>query len=232
MKNIAIIPARSGSKGLIDKNIKLLNGLPLIAYSIIAAQKANLFDEIFVSTDSLEYADIARKFGANTRFLRDEKLSNSTASSWNVIRDVLTKFEGIGKKFDTVALLQPTSPLRTEQDIINSYELLNSENASSIIGICEAEHSPLWMNTLPIDFSMDKFITEELAKPRQQLETYYRINGAIYITKTAVIMKGDNIYQNSFAYIMPKERSIDIDTKYDFDVAEYLMNLDIEKFDE
>lgn len=119
MRNIAIIPARSGSKGLKDKNIKLLNGVPLLAYTIKAAVESNMFNEIFVSTDSEVYAQIAREWGANVPFLRSAELSGDEVSAWDVVRDSIKRYEGLGKKFDTVALLQPTSPLRTSKDIIN-----------------------------------------------------------------------------------------------------------------
>ena len=97
MKNLAIIPARSGSKGLKDKNIKLLNGKPLMAYTIEAAIQSKMFDEVMVSTDSEEYADIAKKYGAKVPFMRSSELSNDTASSWDLVRDVLHKYKKDGK---------------------------------------------------------------------------------------------------------------------------------------
>ena len=113
VKRIAIIPARSGSKGLKDKNIKLLNGKPLIVYSIDAAIKSNAFDIVFVSTDSEIYAEIAMKAGADAHFLRSEINSSDKASSWDTVREVIQRFEEEGKYFDEIMLLQPTSPLRT-----------------------------------------------------------------------------------------------------------------------
>ena len=101
MKNLAIIPARSGSKGLKDKNIKLLNGNPLMAYSIEAALESGKFDEVMVSTDSAKYADIAKEFGAMVPFLRGERTSGDTASSWDTVKEVLSCYEELGKKFDT-----------------------------------------------------------------------------------------------------------------------------------
>lgn len=105
MKNLAIIPARSGSKRLKDKNIKLLNGKPLLAYTIESARESGLFDEIMVSTDSEKYAEIARQWGANVPFLRSYELSNDTASSWDVVKDVIIRYKNLGFEFDTVALL-------------------------------------------------------------------------------------------------------------------------------
>jgi CMP-N,N'-diacetyllegionaminic acid synthase len=226
VKNIAIIPARSGSKGLKDKNIKLLQGKPLIAYSIEAAIKANLFDEIIVSTDSEEYAEIARKWGAAVPFLRSEELSSDTASTWDVVKDVLNQYAQRGNVFDTVALLQPTSPLRRAADIINGYSQLRDKNANAVIAVCEVDHSPLWCNTLPEDHSLQSFLNNQLInQPRQKLPTYYRINGALYLVRIEYLMSTENIYaEKCYATIMPKENSIDIDDAIDFKIAEALLN--------
>lgn len=226
MKNLAIIPARSGSKGLKDKNIKLLNGKPLLAYSIEAAKESGIFNEIMVSTDSEEYADIAEKWGASIPFLRNDELSNDTASSWDVVKDVVRRYKELGTEFDTVTLLQPTSPLRTSDDIVNGYEVMVEKAANFVVGVCEMDHSPLWANTLPEDHSMENFIRPELVKmPRQSIPTYYRINGALYIVKIDYLMKSRNIYEEkSFATVMRKQNSVDIDDQMDFTIAEVTMS--------
>lgn len=229
MINIAIIPARSGSKGLKDKNIKILKDKPLIAYTIEAAKKANLFDEIIVSTDSEKYAQIAKKWGAKVPFLRSEDLSTDTASSWDVVKDVIWYYRRRGKQVDTIALLQPTSPLRTSEDIIEGYELLNLNNANAVVGVCQVDYSPLWCNTLPEDKLLKNFLSGELIEtPRQKLPKYYRINGALYIVKTEYLMVTKNIYEDEcYALVMSKRNSIDIDDLMDFIVAETLMLHDI-----
>ena len=226
MKNLAIIPSRSGSKGLKDKNIKLLNGKPLISYTIEAAIKSKMFDEVMVSTDSEKYAEIAKQYGAKVPFMRNSELSNDTASSWDVVRDVLNKYKEAGKEFDTVALLQPTSPLRTAQDIIDGYKVMNDKSANSVVGVCEVDHSPLWMNTLPEDNVMVNFINPKVAGlPRQKFDKYYRINGALYIRRTDNLNKIEYIYSDKcYAFIMDKKRSIDIDDEYDFLFAEVLFS--------
>ncbi len=225
MKNLAIIPARSGSKGLKDKNIKLMNGKPMLAYTIEAARESSLFDEVFVSTDSERYAKIAVEWGADVPFLRDDKLSTDTVSSWDVVKDAIIRYEEAGRIFDTIALLQPTSPLRTSDDIVLGYKEMVKRNANIIIGVCETDHSPLWSNTLPKDNSLKNFIPQDLIKvPRQSLPTYYRINGALYIVKTKYLLDAGSIYgARSFATIMSKENSIDIDDEMDFIIAETLM---------
>ena len=151
IRNIAIIPARSGSKGVKDKNIRELLGKPLLAYSIEAAEKSGCFDNIFVSTDDERYALIAEKYGADASFLRSEETSSDTADSWSVVREVIDRLKIQGKRYDNIMLLQPTSPLRTEQDIISSFDLMALKNANAILSITEAEHSPLWCNTIEED---------------------------------------------------------------------------------
>jgi CMP-N,N'-diacetyllegionaminic acid synthase len=222
VKNIAIIPARSGSKGLIDKNIKLFSGKPLIAYTIEAAKLSGMFDEIFVSTDSKQYADIAEKYGAAVPFLRSKELSSDTASSWDVVNEVLEQYKVLGKEFETIALLQPTSPLRTNEDIVAAYCLFEEKKADSIVSVCEVDHSPLWCNILPEDGSLKNFINQNIKSlPRQSLPKYYRINGALYITRAAVLTSSNDIYQEGcYAYIMPRVKSIDIDDDMDFRIAE------------
>ena len=220
MKSIAIIPARSGSKGVADKNIRNLCGKPLIAYSIEAALRSKMFDTVMVSTDSEKYAEIARGFGAEVPFLRSAGTSGDGAGSWDVVREVLERYESRGARFDTVMLLQPTSPLRTAVDIVNAFCLKEEKHAGAVVSVCETEHSPLWSNTLPESLSMQGFV-RSADVPRQQLPTYYRINGAVYLVDTATLYNHKSICDNDcFAYIMPRERSVDIDTEMDFRLAE------------
>ena len=181
MNNLAIIPARSGSKGLKDKNIKLLNGKPLIAYSIEAAKKSEIYSHILVSTDSERYGEIAIQYGAEVPFYRSEENASDVASSWDVVKEVLKKYQEMGIVFDTFTLLQPTSPLRKYEDIKKAYELFKEKDAIAVVSVCEMEHSPLWSNTLPENNSLSGFLRADSNKQRQKLETFYRINGAIYM---------------------------------------------------
>lgn len=225
MKNIAIIPARSGSKGLKDKNIKSLNGKPLLAYSIDAAYASQLFDEIMVSTDSPEYAEIAKKYGANVPFLRSVELSNDTAGSWDVVKAVLEKYKELGHEFDTICLLQPTSPLRTEKDIKNAYQFFCDKQADAVTSVCEVDHSPLWTMVLPEDCSLQEYNKSNCGNaPRQQLATYHRFNGAVYIRKIEYTSVGvELISEKEYAFIMDRENSVDIDTELDFKMAEVML---------
>ncbi len=232
MKNLAIIPARSGSKGLKDKNVKLLAGKPLLAYAIEAAINSGIFTEVMVSTDSEKYAEIAKKYGAKVPFLRSEQTASDSATSADVISEVLSNYANMGMTFDNNVLLQPTSPLRTAEDIKAAYQLFLERKADAVVSVCEVDHSPLWTNTLSSDHSLYNFLSEEVRNtPRQQLSTYYRLNGAIYITKLSDGKnEGVDIYgENSFAYIMKKSHSVDIDDDIDFAFAESLINFNRDK---
>lgn len=225
MNNIAIIPARSGSKGLKDKNIKLLDGKPLLWYSVQAALRSQCFDTVMVSTDSEKYAEIAKKCGAEVPFLRSKLTSTDNSSSWESVREVLKKYERMNITFKNVMLLQPTSPFRTAEDITKSFEIMKKRNAHSVVGVCEVDHSPLWSNTLSDDRCLKNFIKPEIQnmEGRQNLPVYYRINGAIYLTK-ATESVGEDLYSElSYAYVMPRSRSIDIDTEFDFEMAEFIL---------
>jgi CMP-N,N'-diacetyllegionaminic acid synthase len=224
-KFLAIIPARGGSKGLKNKNIRILNGKPLIYYTIEAAKRSKIFDVIMVTTDSKEIAEISKKYGASIPFLRPDELSTDTASSIDVILHTLNYYVSKNINFDYFCLLQPTSPLRKAEDIINSVELLFKKDAESIVSLCEVEHSPLFANTLSEDQNLSKFIRKEVKNTRRQdLPKYYRINGAIYISKVQSFLKTKDFYgERSFAYIMPPERSVDIDTEFDLKIAEEIL---------
>ena len=224
MKCIAIIPARSGSKGVKDKNIRNMNGKPLMAYTIEAAIKSGVFDEVMVSTDSEEYAEIAKAYGASVPFLRSQETATDAASSWDMIEEVLKNYGSLGKKFDSFCLLQPTSPLRNEYDIRNAYALYVNKADFAVVSVCEAEHSPLWCGHLPESHEFIDFIDESALKQRQAGEKFYRLNGAIYIVNCRQFHNSKYLYQKgSYAYIMPQERSVDIDTEIDFMFGELMM---------
>lgn len=221
MKNIAIITARSGSKGLRDKNIKLLHGKPLMAYTIEAALQTGLFECVHVSTDSGNYAELAKKYGADVPFLRDAELATDSAGTWDTVRAAVRKYQERGREFDSVTLLQPTSPLRDSEDIKKAFQVFREKEADSVISVCETDHSPQICNTLNETQSMQGFINMSAVNRRQDLEIYYRLNGAIYIQKTELLMTGRDLYgPASYAYVMSKLHSVDIDDAFDFMIAE------------
>lgn len=221
---IAIIPARGGSKGIKNKNIVPLKGKPLIAYAIEAARESGIFDDIIVSTDSEKIAKVAIEYGAKVPFLRPAELSTDTASSIDVIVHTLNYFIENGTCFDYFVLLQPTSPLRTSEDIVNAVRLVFERDANSVVSVCEAEHTSFLTNILPDDLSLSHFIKKDMIKPRQELPKYYRVNGAIYLAKVDYFLENRDFYgEKSFAYIMPRERSVDIDEVIDLKLAEVLL---------
>lgn len=223
-KFLGIIPARSGSKGLKDKNIKELNGKPMIAYSIEAAIESKVFEDIIVSTDSETYADISKQYGAIVPFLRTDCLSTDKAKTNDVIEYTLKELKKIGKEYDYFMILQPTSPLRNVNDILGAVELLFEKEANSVISVCESEYTPLYMNMLGESLSMDNFLDNDIKSRRQELPKYYRLNGAIYLSKVDYFLRYKNLYkEKSYAYIMDNKSSIDIDDEFDFIWAEFLL---------
>ncbi|WP_045440139.1 acylneuraminate cytidylyltransferase family protein [Citrobacter sp. S-77] len=223
--NVAIIPARAGSKRLPGKNIKLLAGKPLIVWTIEAAITSNLFDVILVTTDSEEIANIARAAGASVPFLRPSELSTDTSSTNEVISHAVDWIEQNVGTVSCVTLLQPTSPLRTADDIAQAMNMYDTKQASAIVSVCQTEHPIQFCNTLPIDLSMAGFIKTQDNKRSQELEPSWRLNGAIYIFDRKYVSNLTNLYeQNTFAYIMKRENSIDIDQELDFILAEIILS--------
>ncbi len=224
MNNLAIIPARSGSKGVKDKNIRPLGAKPLMAWSIEAAIQSEQFDEVMVSTDSERYAGIAREYGASVPFLRSAHTASDTASSWDMVKEVLEGYEALGRRFDTFCLLQPTSPLRTAEDIRGAYALYKERASFAVVSVCEMEHSPLWCGQLPSTLALDGFIRRESVGRRQDVGKFYRLNGAIYIADIEMFRADMFLYRKgSYAYVMPQVRSVDIDTELDFMFAEFMI---------
>ncbi len=224
LMHLAIIPARSGSKGLKDKNILKLHEKHLIGYTIEAAIESGIFDCVHVSTDNKKYAEIAGFYGADVSFLRPKELSTDTADTWDVVRYVIKKMREMGKDAGMVTLLQPTSPFRTAEDLKQAYQIYKKKQAESVISVCEADHSPQLMKPLNDDLSMENFIDLSKDVRRQDQVKYYRLNGAIYMCRICVLDDIKKIYgKKSYAYLMPAERSVDIDTIQDFKYAEFLL---------
>ena len=221
---IAIIPARGGSKRLPNKNILPLDGKPLIVWTIEAALDSQLFDMVLVSTDSQDIADISISAGAMVPFLRPVELASDTATTNDVVSHMVKWVEAEHDVVELVALLQPTSPLRDANNIKDAMKLYEEKNASSVISVCELDHPIQYCNRLPNDFSMKDFVTVSANKRTQDLEPYYRLNGAIYIFERKFVGFLSEIYSdNSFSYIMNKESSVDIDDEYDFLFASFLL---------
>lgn len=223
---IAIIPARGGSKGLPGKNIKLLNGLPLISYSIKAALKSKHIERVIVSTDSKEIAEIAIYYGAEVPFLRPEYLATDESLSIdNFIYSIERLEELSNHKIENFIVLQPTSPLRNTQHIDEAIDLFISKNADSVISYTKEAHPITWHKYVNNDLRL-KSIFEEDIKNRQDYRVSYFPNGAIYVFSSNLIRSRNYSSDKTYAFIMPSSHSIDIDTQYDFDYAEFQLSKD------
>ena len=220
---IAIIPARGGSKRLPGKNLMMLAGKPLIGWTIEAAIGSGVFGRVVVSTDSWEIAVMAAQFGAEVPFMRpDELAADDTPSIEVLIHAAGELIAGKETHWTHLACLQPTSPLRTADNIREAVKLLEEKQADAIVSVCKTEHSPLWSNILPSSLSMDGFIAESVQKtPSQQLPAYYRLNGALYFCRIPRMIQERTLFlkTGAYAYVMSRKDSIDIDDQVDFDLA-------------
>ncbi len=181
---LAIIPARGGSKRLPRKNVLDLAGKPLIAWTIDAAKSSKYIDSIVVTSDDAEILQVAKDLSVDT-IKRPVELASDTATTFDAIEHTIQQVHG---KYDFVILLQPTSPLRTAKHIDEAIELLAHRNTDAVISVCETDHSPLWSNTISKDGSLEGFISEDIKNNRgQDLPFYFRLNGAIYISRFRII---------------------------------------------
>lgn len=222
-KAVALIPARGGSKGLPGKNIRLLGGKPLIAYSIEAALGCSEIEAVFVSTDDPLIGEAARLAGAELSALRPEFLSTDTATTQAVVCHFLDWFEETYQgRPETLVLLQPTSPLRTElhlKEALYQYQTAPLQPCS-VVSVMPAK--PIaWQGAMDVQDRFQPHDTSSLERGRQQEPTNYALNGAIYITTAQRFYDGHLMQQPVYPYIMPVEASVDIDTLLDFELADF-----------
>ncbi len=223
-KIVAIITARGGSKGLPGKNIKDLAGKPLIAYSIEAGLNCPLIDATIVTTDDEEIAAVSKDCGAEI-IERPAELATDTASSYDAAAHALETLADQGREFETFALLQPTSPLRTARHLEECLSTFLASDAKSAISVCETAHHPYKDFTVEDGALKPLFSEDQLDKPRQSLPPVYRQNGAIYVMgRDDFLNETDNFYLAPvMPYIMSQEDSIDIDTELDMKIAESIL---------
>lgn len=222
---IAIIPARGGSKGILRKNVKLLNGKPLIAYTIEAALAARNISRVIISTDDKEISKISMDYGAECPFDRPKYLASDDAKSIDVYKytlDKLEQLEGLSK-IEEFIVLQPTSPLRSSADIDNAIRYFREKDADSVVSYCQENHPIKWHKFLNEDGKFENIFEDDLNNRQVNRPTYYP-NGAIYVFKRDIINSGVYYTDRSFAYIMDRIRSIDIDDIDDFNYAEYILS--------
>ena len=229
LKVLAIIPARSGSKGVKDKNIRLLAGKPLLAHSIDAAVESELITTTLVSTDSEVYADIAKQHGALVPFLRPEHLSTDQAASIDVVIHALEFMAEQGEHFDAICILQPTTPFRQKGAMDAAINKFQSTGADALISVVPVPHefNPHWIFE-PIDDGLLKIATgeKEIIKRRQELPPAFMRDGSIYITKASVVLEKKSLYGDKLTYLLNNpDYRVNIDTENDWQLAESKIKL-------
>jgi N-acylneuraminate cytidylyltransferase/CMP-N,N'-diacetyllegionaminic acid synthase len=221
---LAIIPARGGSKGIPHKNIKNLKEKPLIAWTIKESLKSKYIDKLVVSTEDKEIAEISKKYGAEIPFLRPAGLALDSTPGIDPILHAIKWFKNRNCNFDYVMCLQCTSPFRTYAQIDEAIENLFRKDADSIVSVCKSEITPYWMKKIE-NGKLKDFLDEDVFYARRQdAPKAYRLNGAIYMAKTQLLLNIKNWYtENTMPYVMDEISSIDIDNILDFKFAEFCM---------
>ena len=227
MNNIvAVITARGQSKGIPDKNIRPLAGKPLIAWTIEAAGKSKLLDRIIVSTDDQRIAKVAQDYGAEVPFVRPSELALDNTPHIDVMIHALNWLEAQPEgECPYVMLLQPTVPFRTAEDIDAAIQLAAAKQAPAVISVCEVERHPYIMKRVLEDGTMSDFLPSDIPYLRRQaLPLCYALNGAIYLVRPALLRREKTFCpKGAYAYIMPPERSLDIDSPWNLQVADLIM---------
>jgi len=221
IKIVAIIPARGGSKRLPGKNIKIMKGKPMIAYSIEAAKKSKNIDRVIVTTDYDDIAETSKEYGAEV-IRRPDELAQDDTPSMPVFRQVHGSLVSEGYKADAYVILQPTSPLRTKDDIDSAIKIFEETGCYSVIGVCQNPYPIEWLYKIK-DGKMVQHSKNNMARS-QDAEKLYLSNGAMFVLRPEALISGVMITEESRPYIMPQERSIDIDTIADFKMAETIMD--------
>jgi N-acylneuraminate cytidylyltransferase/CMP-N,N'-diacetyllegionaminic acid synthase len=222
MKILAIIPARGGSKGVPRKNVCLLAGKPLIAWTIEAAKQSDLLDRIVLSTDAEYITEVAQTYGINVPFLRPVELAQEDTPGIAPVLHAVSWLEQNESYYpDYVLVLQPTSPFRTSSDIDAAIRLAQQNQADGVVSVVPVHQHPYWTKCISDDGRLVDFLPLEKDYPRRQdLPPVYALNGAIYLVKREVLLEQQTYYtERTFAYIMPPERSLDIDTSWDLYLA-------------
>ena len=222
---LGIIPARGGSKGLPHKNILPLAGKPLIAYTIKAALETPRLDEVLVSTDDELIAEVAREYGADVPFRRPADLAEDDTLTFPVLVHALDWLAEQRRYHpDYVMVLQPTSPLRSTGDIEAALDIAITTRADTVVSVSRAYQHPYWMKQITEDGRLINYLSAHLPCRRQELPQVYALNGAIYLAESRILMERRTFYtERTYAYIMPPERSLDIDSQWDLYLAELVL---------
>lgn len=210
---LAIIPARGGSKGVKRKNIRMLDGIPLIAWTILTAKKSKYIDRLILSSEDEEIINIARKWDCEVPFVRPAELAEDATPGIAPVLHALAKVPG----YDYTVLLQPTTPLRIADDIDLCLERCAVEQACSCVSVAESDKSPFWMYWVGENGRLEPILKSKRDNIRRQdLPLALVLNGAVYVAQTDWLIKNKSfIGEGTIAYIMPRERSLDVDTEFD-----------------
>jgi len=207
---LAIIPARGGSKGIPRKNVVEVEGKPLIAYTIETAIASRYLDRVVVSTDDVEIAEVSKQYGAEVPFLRPAHLATDEAKTIDTIMDTLERISGT---YDYVVLLQPTQPLRTTQQIDDAIQQVVEKNQSSLVSVEEVTDHPILYRTMTKEGELLPLLNQNSTVRRQDFESYYKVNGLIYINKVDELGHDTSLNDNKYSFLT--KQTIDIDTLSD-----------------
>jgi CMP-N-acetylneuraminic acid synthetase len=223
---LGIVPARGGSKRLPGKNSTIIDGKPLLGWTLEAGINSRFVDKLILSTDDQVIGDIGRRFGADEVLPRPALLAGNEAPMNAVIKQVVETLEARNDYYGYLLLLQPTSPLRSARYIDEAFDLITEKGAVGVISVCQTEHPLEWMGKLSTDGFLDSFFQQtKLDKQSQEFPTSYQINGAIYIVPTDRFLKEQTLFLpiGMVAYVMGREVSVDIDDEYDLRLADWLL---------
>jgi len=222
-KVLALIPARGGSKGIKDKNIIDLKGKPLISYTIEAARASKYIDTVVVTTDSMKIKKTAEEFGAEVPFMRPKEYAMDKSATLEAVINAIEQLEKLGNIYDVLVLLQPTSPLRTNEDIDGALEKFEKYDEKSLVGVSKVEDNPVLIRRVLDETTMEKIVEKKSTVRRQDMEEYYRVNGSIYINRIGEIDVNTSFNDNVIPFIMDEKHSVDIDVMKDLMLAEYYL---------
>ena len=222
---LAIIPARGGSKSIPQKNLRILDGKPLIAYPIEAAQRSRQIDRIIVSTDDKEIAAVARDHNADVPFLRSKELAQDKSMAIDAFLYTLDRLEAeCSKHYDAFIALHATAPLTRTEDIEAAIKIFYDKNADSLFSVCELGYPPHWARKIGTKGQLMSYFDDFGHLNRQEFEKAFVPNGALCVFKTSLLKEQYSFYSDlTYPYIMPRERSVDIDDYFDLELAEFLM---------
>ena len=226
MKYIALICARGGSKGVPKKNERLLDNVPLIGWSIRAAQKVKKISRIIVSTDSQDIAKLAQHYGAEVPFIRPPKLAQDNSSEWLVWRHAIEYLDSINQEYDGLIVIPPTAPLRSVDDLEQCIEKYENSDVDIVITVSEAHRSP-YFNMVKINDTGFASLVNKIDKKitrRQDAPAVYDMTTVAYVVNPLFVIEKNSMFEGKVGCVhIPIERSLDIDTIFDFKIAEYLI---------